>query len=893
MSNKSQEREKTLFLIDGSSYIYRAYHAIRGLSTRSGFPTNAIFGFANMLLKVLREHRPSFAAMVLDAPGPTFRHEAYPAYKATRPPMPEDLVVQIPRIDEVIEAFRFPTLRLSGYEADDIIATLVRRYEGTVDRVVIVSSDKDLMQLVSDKVLMLDTMKDRWVGRDEVREKFGVDPSRVSDVLALMGDASDNVPGMAGVGPKTAGKLIAAYGDLEGVIAHGDEVGGRMAGRFREEADALRLSLSLVTLREDVEVDLGLEDLRVRDPDTEALRRVFEELEFTRLLNELAPRQTLGQEGYRTVHTLSDLEDLVGKLRKAGRFAVDTETDGRDPMTAPLVGISFSWSPGEAAYVPLAHSYLGVPEQIPLEEARIRLAPLLADGSLEKIGQNIKFDMIVLARAGMPLENVVCDTMVASWLGDPSRRSHGLSEISSLVLGHTMIEYKDVAGSGRKQVLFSQVPLSEASPYACEDADVTFQVAHPLLEDLETMDLLDLFREVEMPLLKVLFSMEMTGVLVDTGLLGRLSAELGAGLKEIEERIHAEAGQAFNINSPRQLARILFEDLGLPPVKKTKTGYSTDDEVLLELSVRHHLPAMVREYRSLAKLKSTYVDALPGLVHPSTGRIHTSFNQTVTATGRLSSSDPNLQNIPVRTAEGRRIREAFVAPEGSVLLSADYSQVELRILAHLSGDPNLLEAFGRGEDIHARTARQVFGAGQEVEPELRRRAKVINFGIIYGMSAFGLSRELGIHPGEAAGMIGEYFEAYSGVKEYLDQLLAQAREKGFVTTLFKRRRNLPELASPNPNTRQLGERMAINTPIQGSAADLIKMAMLRVEGVLKEKLPRSRMILTVHDELVFEVPEESVEKASELIRSAMESVTELSVPLLVDVGWGKNWAQAH
>ena len=894
MTETPQPGERTLFLIDGSSYIYRAYHGIRSLSTRSGFPTNAIFGFANMVLKVLRDHKPTYAAMVLDAPGPTFRHEIYPQYKANRPPMPEDLVVQMPRIDDLIAAFRVPAIRIPGMEADDIIATLAHMYAGQVDKVVIVSSDKDLMQLVGDKVVMLDTMKDRWVDEKAVVEKFGVEPSRVVHVQALMGDSSDNIPGLPGVGPKTAGKLIARFGSIEELLASSEEVGGKIGEKLPEQVEELRTSLSLVTLKDDVPVDHTLDDLAVSGLDTQAVRDLFEELEFVKLVNQLAPRKVLGREGYRTVTTEDQILDLAANLNGVERFALDTETDSRDPMRASLVGISFSWAEGEAAYIPLDHSYLGVPAQLAGENVREKLGPILADPDKGKIGQNIKYDLKVLERAGFTVRGISFDTMIASWLNSPDKRSHGLDEIASELFGHTMISYKELTKRGREQVSMVEVPVDEASTYSCEDADVTFRALEPLASSLEEKGLVDLFNEVEMPLVTVLNDMEMAGVLLDTEMLAGISRDLGERLRDLEERIHEEARHPFNVNSPRQLGQVLFTELGLPPVKKTKTGYSTNDEVLLELSEKHHLPAMVRDYRSMAKLKSTYVDALPKLIHPDTGRVHTSFNQTATSTGRLSSSDPNLQNIPIRTDEGRRIREAFVSPEGTVLLSADYSQIELRILAHLSGDRNLVEAFGNGEDIHNRTARQVLGAeDQAVEPELRRRAKVINFGIIYGMSAYGLSRELGISPGEASSIIDGYFDVYSGVREFTEKTLQQAREKGYVQTLLNRRRYLPELASKNPNIRQYGERMAVNTPIQGTAADLIKVAMLRVHEGLSGEVPGARMLLQVHDELVFEVPEGKTQTASAFVSGIMEGVMDLDVPLVVDVGWGKNWAEAH
>jgi len=894
LTQPPQQGERTLFLIDGSSYIYRAYHAIRSLSTRSGFPTNAIFGFANMLLKVLRDNNPTYAAIVLDAPGPTFRHEIYPDYKANRPPMPEDLALQIPRIDDLIEAFRLPSIRIQGVEADDIIATLANRYAREVDKVVIISSDKDLMQLINDKVLMLDTMKDRWIDEEAVMEKFGVRPSQVVQVQALMGDPSDNIPGMAGVGPKTAGKLIAKYGHIEGLLEHSREVGGKVGEKIPHQMEELRTSLSLVTLRDDVPVDQTLEDLAVSGFDTQAVRTLFEELEFVKLINELAPRKALSRGGYRTVITEEELEALAAHLKEVSRFAFDTETDSRDPMRASLVGISFSWSDGEAAYIPLGHRYLGAPLQLAQGLVREKLGPILADPATEKIGQNIKYDLKVLVRAGWEVGGISFDTMIASWLESPDRRSHSLDEIASELFGHTMISYKELTKRGRDQISMTEVPVDEASVYSCEDADVTFRAARPLASGLKDKELVDLFHEVEMPLVAVLNDMEMAGILLDKEMLKDISRDLTERLRHLEAGIHKEAGHTFNINSPRQLGQVLFTELGLPALKKTKTGYSTNDDVLLELSEKHHLPAMVRDYRSMAKLKSTYVDALPELIHPETGRIHTSFNQTATSTGRLSSSDPNLQNIPIRTGEGRRIREAFICPEGAMLVSADYSQIELRILAHLSGDRNLVEAFRSGEDIHKRTAREVLDAHEHpVEPELRRRAKVINFGIIYGMSAYGLSRELGISPGEAADIIDGYFDVYSGVREFTGKTLELAKERGYVQTLLNRRRYLPELASKNPNTRQYGERMAINTPIQGTAADLIKIAMLRIHEGLPLEVPGARMLLQVHDELLLEVPEKLAQKAAAYVSGVMESVMVLDVPLVVDVGWGKNWAEAH
>lgn len=891
-SSKGLE-SRTLFLIDGSSYIYRAYHAVKGLTTRDGFPTNAIFGFINMLLKVLREQEPTYVAMVLDSPGPTHRHDIFPEYKANRPPMPDDLKVQIPEIEGISDAFNILTLRKDGYEADDILATVAEKFSNQVDRTVIVSSDKDMMQLVSDRVVMLDTMKDRWIGEGEVEERFGVRPELVPAVQALMGDSTDNIPGIAGVGPKTAGKLVSQYGDLESVLKHSDRVPGKVGRTLSEGADAAKLSLALVTLDRNVPVEVTLDDMAAREPDRDALREIFTRLQFSRFMKELSPASSLSREGYRLILSEDDLASLAECLRSAGRFALDVETDSKDPVRANLVGISFSWARGDAAYIPLGHRYIGAPEQLPAARVREVLSGILTDPEHKKIGQNIKYDMEVLTRAEWTLNGVDFDTMVASYLVNPSRRSHSLEEIAAEYFNHTMITYKDVAGSGRKQVPFFEVSVEKAGEYSCEDSDVTFRAAEPLGLELEKYGLADLFRAVEMPLVEVLAEMELSGIMLEPAILKGLEGVVTDRLAGVEEKIFKEAGRSFNINSPRQLGQILFNELGLEPLKKTKTGYSTSSDVLLKLSEKHPLPAMILDYRSLSKLKSTYIDSLPRLVNPDTGRIHTSFNQASTATGRLSSSNPNLQNIPVRTELGRKIREAFVAPKESVLLSADYSQIELRVLAHLSGDERLVSAFREGDDVHAQTARQILGAGQDVDLELRRRAKVINFGIIYGMSAFGLSKELAIHPGEAAEIIKNYFSIYSGVKEYTDRTLAEARECGFVKTLAGRRRYLPQLNSSNPNERQLAERMAINTPVQGTAADLIKIAMLQVREQLSSEVPDARMLLQVHDELVFEVLETEADRASSIIRPAMENVMDLVVPLIVDIGKGKNWAEAH
>jgi DNA polymerase-1 len=919
-----------LYLIDASSYIHRAYHALPPLATREGVPTNAVYGFATMVQKLIRERKPDYLGVVMDSATPTFRKQAYEAYKANRPPADEDLVSQFPLVEEVVRGFSLPALRVDGYEADDIIADLVRRFGGEVDRVVIVSGDKDLMQLVSGKVAMLDAVRDRRIGPAEVRKRLGVNPAQVADYLALRGDPGDNIPGVRGIGEKTAVRLLAEYGDLDTLLARAGEVKGKTGELLRAGEKNARLSRELVALDHQVPLEVLLPDLALRPPDPELLRPVFVRLEFTRLLRELesasadtgespaiqgqAPRSTLrpldrlGAQGqppvavdrsaYRCILDEKELAEVAKELARVDVLAFDTETDSLDAVRANLAGISLAWREGEtfkACYIPLAHAYLGAPRQIPAERARDLLAPVLADPRIRKVAQNAKYDLLVLARAGWRVGGLWCDPMIASWLLDPGRRAHGLDAMAAERLGHAMLTYDSVTKKGKTRIPFPEVPVEEATAYSAEDADVTLRLAGPLLDELEAQGLTKLYRELEMPLVPVLVDMEQTGVLVDAKRLDRLSAALAQRMAELEDSIHREAGRPFTVNSPQQLAAVLFEELKLPTGRKTagRTGYSTDAEVLEELSAHHRLPALVLEYRSLAKLRNTYSDALPKLVNPGTGRVHTSYNQAATATGRLSSSDPNLQNIPIRTGLGKEIREAFVAPPGHVLLSADYSQVELRILAHLSRDQVLLDSFRAGEDVHARTAREVLGMGKRVDPELRRRAKAINFGIIYGMSAFGLARELGIPQGEARAIIEDYFEHYRGVKAWLDSTIGQARREGFVATMTGRRRPLPELSSGNQAVRQAGERMAVNTPIQGAAADILKVAMLRVHAALAAHLPRCRMLLTVHDELLFEVPEKSAKKAEKLVREAMEGAATLDIPLVVDVGTGRNWAEAH
>lgn len=889
------EKNPKVFLIDGSSYIYRAFFAIAHLSNSKGFPTNAIYGFTNMLLKILREKGAEYAAIAFDAPGPTFRHEVFGEYKANRPSMPEDLRVQVPHIKEVVSALRVPVLEKEGYEADDLIATLARRLEREGIETVVVSGDKDLMQLISSRITLYDPMKDKTFQVPDVKERFGVPPDKLVEVMGLMGDTTDNIPGVPGIGPKTASQLIDEFGSIENLLKNVEKVkSGKVRSSLDRYAEQARLSRELATLDSEAPLDWGLEALKLGEPDRKNLQAIFKEMEFAKLLKDFSLQTDHRDDDYRLITGRGEFDDLVQNLKKAGTFALDLESTSIEPMRAEIVGLSFSFEPHRAFYLPVGHAYPGAPEQLSREGVLRTLRPLLEDPGMKKYGQNIKYDYILLANSGIRLQGIAGDSMIASYLLNPSKHRHSLEELSREYLDRQIITYSDVAGSGAKAIPFSQVEVGKACRYSGEDADLTLQLAQLLMPKIEADGFAELFHEVELPLIEVLAAMEMNGVRLDVPLLEVMSREFEIKMDKISEEIFDLAGESFNINSPQQLGKILFERLKLPGGKRTKTGYSTDVEVLNELSKDFPLPAKVLEYRSLSKLKSTYVDALPQLVNPKTGRIHTSFNQTVTATGRLSSSDPNLQNIPIRSPEGRRIREAFMPEEGSRILSADYSQVELRILAHLSRDPFLVDTFQKDQDVHAATAGEIFHVSPDrVNPEMRRLAKVINFGIIYGMSAFGLAKELGIQPAVAQAYIANYFQKYHGVRDYIDSSLETAREKGYVTTLMNRRRYLPDIKSPNRSVRQFAERIGINAPIQGTAADLIKVAMIRIHRRLIREKRETKLILQIHDELVFEVPEGELEGVRAMVKEEMEGVTKLVIPLKVEVGTGKNWAEAH
>jgi len=914
--------DDTLYLIDGSSYIYRAYYAIRHLSSPSGHPTNAIYGFIQMLLKLIKDHDPKHLAVVFDAGRITFRTGLYPEYKANRAAMPDDLRQQVGPIREVVRAFNIPALELAGFEADDIIGALAARYSALGGRVVVVTGDKDLMQVVTENVTLLDTMKDKRSGLAEVNERFGVGPDLVPDILGLAGDSSDNIPGVPGIGEKTAIKLVQEFGSLDALLERAGEVKGKNGEKLREFRDQALLSRKLATIERNVPLEIDLNELAAREPDTPTLNAFFKQYGFTTLIKELTGHASLTTEGYRTVTTADELEALAAALEQAGEFAFDLETTSLDPRLAEIVGLSFSFCDHEAWYVPVGHitshpspkeegtlfsaatqsggeaeaAVSLAPGQLPREVVLERLRPLFANPELRKVGQNSKFDMQVLVNNGIAVAGIWFDTMLASYVLNPARSGHGLDALAQEHLNHRMISYREVTGSGKGQKNFSQVEIGAASTYACEDADATWLLRRKFGPQLAETGLDQLFHTIEMPLVTILAHMENYGVLLDRTMLRELSKDFSIRLAELEGQIFAIAGAPFNLNSPKQLGEVLFERMGLKTGKKTKgkTGWSTDNEVLSALAEEHEVARLIVDYRGLTKLKSTYSDALERLVCPKTGRVHTSYNQTVTATGRLSSSDPNLQNIPVRTDEGRRIRHAFIAPPGHVILSADYSQIELRVLAHLSGDPVFCHAFANDEDIHTRTAAEVFGLFPEmVTGEMRRQAKTINFGIIYGQGAFSLAKQLGIARKTAEEFIAAYKERYSGAVGFLDSCIRQAEETGYVTTILGRRLPIPDIHSTNGNVRAFAQRNAINYPIQGSAADIIKNAMIRVDGRIRAEGLKSRLTMQVHDELVFEIPEDELLRMERVVEEEMSRAAEMKVPLKVDISYGKNWSEAH
>ncbi|MBN1492940.1 MAG: DNA polymerase I [Candidatus Omnitrophica bacterium] len=888
---------KRFLIIDGSSFIYRAYYAIQHLSNSKGQPTNAIYGFIAILQKLLAEENPEYIAICFDRKEATFRHEKYEDYKAHRKPMPDDLVEQIPYIKKLVKAFNIASFEKAGFEADDIIGTLaIKAAKKDVD-VFIVTGDKDILQLVNDKIKVINVHKEGLVyDIKKVKERYsGLGPEKMIDIMALMGDGSDNIPGIPGVGEKTAIKLILEFGSLEGVYEHIEDLKGNLKLKLIENKKLADLSRELATIDCDVPVDFSLTELKAKEKDTNALKELYTELEFSKLLSQLgtmAVEKKSRKKSYSCITDEKDLSTLIKRLENVKGFAVDTETTGTDPHSADLLGISISLAPHEAYYIPYA---------LHAEQSKIihnsficnQLQRIFENEYIAKYGQNIKYDLIVLERHGMTLRGIAFDTMVASYLLDPNRSNHNLDMISLDHVGIKKIAFEDLVGKGKNQVTLDQVPIEKVTEYACEDADCVLQLVPILRALLKKNRLEPLFDEIEMPLLSVLATMEMNGVKIDTKFLGRLSKEAAKELKALEKAIYAEAEEEFNINSPKQVSHILFEKLKLPIIKKTKTGLSTNVAVLEQLAVHHPLPRLLLDYREIAKLKSTYLDALPLLVNKETGLVHTSFNQTITSTGRLSSSNPNFQNIPIRTETGRRVREAFVPrAETNILLAADYSQIELRILAHLSKDKSLQDAFAKNIDVHSFTASLIFDVPIEiVDKDMRNTAKVINFSVIYGKTAYGLSQDLGLPVREAGEFINEYFNRYKGVKKYLDLIKDMARKEGFTETIVGRKCLFPDINSSNANVRQFAERAAVNAPIQGSAADLIKIAMLHIQAAFEEHSVKTKMILQVHDELVFDVVKNERATVEGIVREKMENALELTVPLVVDLSWGKNWAE--
>jgi DNA polymerase-1 len=893
--------KKHLVLVDGSSYLYRAFHAMPSLSNSKGMPTGAAYGITNMLRKLLAVYDPTHLAVIFDAKGKTFRDDLYAEYKANRPPMPDDMRQQLDPIRALVKALGIPLLEVPGVEADDVIGTLAVQGKKNGFGVTISTGDKDMAQLVNKTVTMVNTMDDSLLDPKGVEAKFGIAPGQMVDYLTLVGDAVDNVPGVPKVGPKTAVKWLKEYGTLDDVMENADNIGGKIGENLRECLDRLPLSRQLVTIKCDVALDVGPADLERKPPDTDQLRELFGELEFKTWLSEILAGEDPGAKvepdaSYETILDKKDLATWIERLRNAEVFAFDTETTSLDYMSADLVGVSFAVEPGEAAYVPCAHDYEDAPKQISRADLLAELRPLLEDPKQTKVGQNLKYDMSVLARCGVRLEGVGFDTMLESYVLDSTATRHDMDSLALKYLTHRTIHFEDIAGKGAKQLTFNQIALGEAGPYAAEDADVTLRLHQTLWPSLQDVPSLErLFKEIEMPLVPVLSRMERNGVLVDRKMLDAQSVELAARMEDIAAQAYAAAGEEFNLGSPKQIQGILFEKLELPVLEKTPKGQpSTAESVLQELAHDYPLPKLILEYRGMSKLKSTYTDALPARINPETGRVHTSYRQAVASTGRLSSTDPNLQNIPVRTHEGRRIRQAFIAPRGSRLLAADYSQIELRIMAHLSGDEGLKQAFESGEDIHRATAAEVFGVALgKVSDDERRSAKAINFGLIYGMSAFGLGRQLGIPRREAQDYVDLYFTRYPGVKQFMDETRERARDRGYVETVFGRRLYLPEIKSGNPARRQYAERTAINAPMQGTAADIIKRAMITLHRWLEDGGAEARMIMQVHDELVFEVHADAVTEVQAVVVEQMEAAAELSVPLKVDVGVGKNWDEAH
>ncbi|MET0218819.1 MAG: DNA polymerase I [Burkholderiales bacterium] len=900
---------KTLLLVDGSSYLYRAFHALPDLRNKAGEPTGAVYGVLNMLRRLRKDIPSEYSACVFDAKGKTFRDDIYPEYKAHRPAMPDDLAAQIEPLLECIRATGWPLLIVDGVEADDVIGTLAKQAERAGMRTVVSTGDKDMAQLVNERVSLVNTMSNENLDPAGVRGKFGVPPERITDYLALVGDSVDNIPGVDKVGPKTAARWLSEYGSLDNLIAHAGEIGGLAGENLRSVRDWLPQARELLTIKCDVPLSQNVHDLAPLPPDHAKLATLFDRLDFKSWRRELetaggdASTPTVGPPAissasprrYETVLDEDALRAWIAKLETAELASIDTETTSLDPMQAELVGISISVSPHEAAYIPFGHRGPAAPDQLPVQRALAMLQPWLANAAKPKVGQNLKFDLHVFANHGVSVRGIAHDTLLESYVIE-SHLSHDMDNLAERHLGVKTITYDEVTGKGNARIGFEQVAVDRATEYAAEDADVTLQLHRAMFASIrEDAKLHRVYQDIEMPVLQVLFAMERHGVLIDAALLDRQSRDLGGRMRQIELDAYSAAGQPFNLNSPKQIQEILFEHQKLPVLKKTPGGTpSTDEDVLQQLALDYPLPKLLLDYRALSKLKSTYTDKLPRAVNPKTGRVHTTYGQAVAVTGRLSSNEPNLQNIPIRTAEGRRIREAFIAPAGSVIVSADYSQIELRIMAHLSGDEGLLKAFAERRDIHAATAAEVFGADPgAVSSEQRRYAKAINFGLIYGMSAFGLAAQLGLQRSAAQQYMERYFARYPSVAAYMERTRAEAKSRGYVETLFGRRLWLPEIKSGNPARRQGAERAAINAPMQGTAADLIKLAMIAVQGWIERERLSTRLIMQVHDELVLEVPDAEVETVRAELPGLMSGVATLAVPIPAEVGVGPNWERAH
>ena len=907
----SNTAKKHLVLIDGSSFLFRAYHAVPPLTSPEGQPTNAVYGVINMLRKLLTVHKTDYFTVVFDAPGKTFRHDMYDQYKANRPPMPDDLRVQIEPLHNLIRTMGIPLIMETGVEADDVLGALAQYAATEGFDVVISTGDKDMAQLVTEQITLENTMSKTTMNIEGVMEKFGVEPCQIIDYLALMGDTSDNIPGVPKVGPKTAAKWLGIYKTLDNLIDNADQIKGKVGESLRANLDQLPLSRQLTTIKCDLGLHYSMEELKRQPEDKAELKHQVEQLGFSswlRILSASSNTNTSNEEpvtentavkiktDYETILTQEHFDRWFDQLKQADLFAFDTETTSLNYTQAEIVGISFAIEEGKAAYVPLAHDYADAPEQLNREDILNQLKPLLEDKSKYKVGQNLKYDANVLANYDIELQGIQHDTMLESYVLNSTATKHNMDDLAKVYLGVDTIHYEEVAGKGAKQILFSQVALEQASPYAAEDADITLRLHHTLSEKLKNYPALEkLYQDIEIPLLPVLSRIEQNGVLIDTDMLATQSMELANHIIALEQEAHDLAGKIFNLNSPKQIQEILYDEQNLPVLKKTPKGQpSTAESVLQELALEYPLPKIILAFRSMSKLKSTYTDKLPLQVAPKTNRVHTSYHQAVAATGRLSSSDPNLQNIPIRSAEGRRIRQAFVAPDGFKIIAADYSQIELRIMAHLSSDEGLLTAFSNGIDIHSATASEVFNVSMdEVTTDLRRSAKAINFGLIYGMSAFGLGQQLGITRGQAQSYIELYFTRYPGVKNYMDSTRELAKEQGYVETLLGRRLYLPEINSRNAARRQYAERTAINAPMQGTAADIIKVAMINTDKWLQDNASDNKMIMQVHDELVFDVAEQQTASFSDSIRDIMCSAAQLDVPLVVDIGIGDNWDEAH